>query len=106
MVLPVLVEPTDGGFRAVAGSPLMFSAEGATRDEALDRLRAEIRRKLSEGTLLLSMEIPPPEEDSWVKHAGIFRDDLVFDDWVDAMAEYRRSVDEEDERREQEAARG
>jgi hypothetical protein len=29
----------------------------------------------------------------WLKGAGMFRDDPLFDDWQRAVAEYRRAVD-------------
>jgi hypothetical protein len=96
MVIPVLVEPiAGGGFRAVAGSPLMLSAEGASQDEALDRLRAEIRLKLSAGSSLVPLDVPPAEENPWARVAGMFRDNPLFDAWQEAIAENRRRDDEE-----------
>lgn len=106
MVIPVLIEPiAGGGFRAVAGSLSTLSAEGASQDEALDRLRDEIQLKLSTGASLVPLDIPPVEENPWVKYAGAFRDDPLFDEWVQAMAENRRRDQEEFEREQQEAGR-
>ena len=105
MVIPVLVEPIpDGGFRAVAGSPLMLGAEGSSQDEALSRLRDEIRRAQG-GSSLVPLDVPPAEENPLVKYAGMFRDNPLFDDWVEAMAENRRRDQEEFEREQQEAGR-
>ena len=65
MVIPVLIEPiAGGGFRAVAGSLSTLSAEGASQDEALDRLRDEIQLKLSAGASLVPLDIPPAERAS------------------------------------------
>jgi predicted RNase H-like HicB family nuclease len=37
MQIPILVEPvTNNGYRATCGPPLAVSAEGATRDEAVE----------------------------------------------------------------------
>ncbi len=106
MVIPVLIEPMEGGgFRAVAGSPLMVNAEGPSQDEALSRLRDQIRLKLQAGASLVPLDVPPAEENPWVKMAGIFRDDPLFDEWVEAMAENRRRDQEEFEREQQEAER-
>jgi hypothetical protein len=106
MVIPVLIEPIEGGgFRALAGSPLMVSAEGPSQDEALSRLRDAIRLKLAAGSILVPLDVPPAEENPWVKYAGMFRDDPLFDDWVEAMAENRRRDQEEFEREQQEAER-
>jgi predicted RNase H-like HicB family nuclease len=106
MVIPVLIEPIEGGgFRAMAGSPLMVSAEGRSQDEALSRLRDAIRLKLAAGSILVPLDVPPAEENPSVKYAGMFRDDPLFDEWVEAMAENRRRDQEEFEREQQEAAR-
>jgi hypothetical protein len=106
MVIPVLIEPIEGGgFRAVAGSPLTVSAEGANQDEALSRLRDAIRLKLQGGSILVPLDVPPAEENPWVKYAGMFRNNPLFDDWVAAMAENRRRDDEEFAREQQEAER-
>jgi hypothetical protein len=83
----------------------MLSAEGANQDEALDRLRAEIRRKPQAGASLVPLDVPPAEEPPWVKMVGIFRDDSLFDEWVEAMAENRRRDQEEFEREQREAER-
>ena len=96
MVISVLIEPiTGGGFRAVAGSPLMVSAEGASQAEALDRLRDAIGLKLQAGASLVPLDVPPAEENPWARVAGMFRDNPLFDAWQDAIAENRRRDDEE-----------
>jgi hypothetical protein len=106
MVIPVLIEPIEGGgFRAVAGSPITASAEGPSQEEALSRLREQIRLKLAGGSMLVPLDVPPAEENPWVKYAGMFRDDPLFDDWVEAMAENRRKDQEEFEREQREAER-
>ncbi|MDJ0516809.1 MAG: hypothetical protein QNJ74_11360 [Trichodesmium sp. MO_231.B1] len=33
--------------------------------------------------------------DPWVKYAGMFKDDSLFDDFVENMAAYRDEVDEQ-----------
>ncbi len=106
MVIPVLIEPiAGGGFRAVAGSPLMLSAEGSSQAEAMDRLREEIRRKLQAGASLVPLDVPPAEENPWARVAGMFRDNPLFDAWQEAIAENRRRDQEEFEREQQEAGR-
>jgi len=37
------------------------------------------------------------EGNPWAKTAGIFRDDPLFDEWVEIMRENRRKADEEPE---------
>ena len=48
MNIPILIEPiANNGFRATGGLPFAITVEGATRDEALGRLRAEIDRRMA-----------------------------------------------------------
>ena len=53
MKIPVLIEPVAGnGYRAKSGEPLPLAAEGATRDEAIQKLRDLIDRTLQNGSEL------------------------------------------------------
>jgi hypothetical protein len=98
MKIPILVEPiANDGFRATSGPPFAASAEGATRDEALARLREEIDRRLADGAVVMPLDITTTEENPWLAVGGMFRNDPLFDEWQEAIAEYRRKVDEEED---------
>jgi hypothetical protein len=98
MKIPILVEPIEnGGFRATSGPPFGVSAEGATRDEALARLRQEIDRRLAAGAVVMPLDITTTEEKPAIWGIGMFRDDPLFDEWQAAIEEYRRKVDEEED---------
>jgi hypothetical protein len=59
MQIPILVEPvTTNGYRATCGPPLAVSAEGATRDEAVDKLERLLRDRLSNGVEIVAAEVP------------------------------------------------
>jgi hypothetical protein len=95
MDIPVLIEPVAGnGFRA----RLELTAEGATRDEALQRLR-ELLRQPPNGTKLSAVEISDsPAPHPWMEFAGMHDpNDPVVKDWEEAMADYRRKIDEHPE---------
>jgi hypothetical protein len=96
MELPVLVEMLPGPvFRARTGEPLALTAEGATREEALQKLRDLIHSRLTIGVQLLSLEIKPPDN-PWMPMAGIYdKDDPLIKEWKQAMAENRRLADED-----------
>ena len=97
MKIPILVEPIENaGYRATSGPPLAASAEGATRDEALARLREEINRRMPEAAIVMPLDITTTEENPWLAMAGMFRNNRLFDEWQAAIEEYRRKVDEED----------
>ncbi len=94
MPIPVFVEPLPGpSWRARSGEPLPFTAEGATRDEALQNLRQLIEDRLAGKGGLVSLEIPALEH-SLSQFAGIFKDNAQFEEWQQVIAEYRRQADE------------
>ncbi len=97
MQIPILVEPvTNNGYRATCGPPLTMSAEGATRDEAVDKLELLLRDRLSNGVEIVSAEVPARVvENAWVKYAGMFKDDPMFAEVLEIMKDNRRQ-DEED----------
>jgi len=96
MNIPVLIEPiANNGFRATGGLPFEITVEGATRDEALGRLRAEIDKRMACGAIVVPLEITPTEDHPWVQGAGMFRDNPLFDQWQEAISEYRRQVDQD-----------
>ncbi len=58
MQIPVLIEPiAQNGYRARGMEPFAVSAEGATREEALSKLRAEIESRLAKGGEVVGLEI-------------------------------------------------
>src|SRR5436309_478721 len=93
--IPVLIEPVAGnGYRAKSGEPLPLSAEGATRDEALRKLRELLQQRLHGGAEVAAVEVPgPAAPNPWVEFAGMFKDDPYFDEVVEIMAENRRKMD-------------
>src|SRR5438445_11365251 len=93
MQIPVLVERVKGdGYRARGKDPFAVSAKGATREEALAKLRAKIQTRLKNGTEIVGLEVGP-QPHPLAEFAGMFKDDPLFDDCLKAMAEYRRQVD-------------
>lgn len=89
--MQILVEPTKNGVRAQTGMPWNISVEGETEQETLDAISRIIIERQRDGTKVV--EFTPPlsaEENPWLKVAGIFQDDPTFDDWQEAIQEYRR----------------
>ncbi len=93
MEIAVLIEPVPGkGFGARGGEPFAIEAEGPTKEEALRRLRELIVTRIGEGAELVSLNVPTGEN-PWVSFAGMFKDDPLFDDWQEAIAESRGGSD-------------
>jgi hypothetical protein len=95
MQIPVLVEPVAGhGYRAQGAAPFAVSAEGATREEAIAKVQQMCQARLSSGAELVTVEVGAPPH-PWLPYAGMFKDDLDFQDVVEIMAENRRKMDED-----------
>jgi predicted RNase H-like HicB family nuclease len=95
MQLPVLIEPVAGDrFQAKGGEPFAFTAEGATREEALQNLQRQIEAHLAAGAEIVTLEVPA-QDNPWKQMQGIFEDDPWFEEWQQAIAEYRQQVEED-----------
>ncbi|MGE0827608.1 MAG: hypothetical protein AB7G75_00025 [Candidatus Binatia bacterium] len=95
MHLTILLEPAAGQkYRASCGSPLGIETEGASREEALGKLRALIEQKIRSGVEILTLEVDTVEH-PWKPFAGTLKDDPLFEEWVQAMAQYRASIDDD-----------
>jgi len=93
MNIQVFLQPVNGsGFRAETSSPWNVTAQGATREEALDRVRDQIRAKLADGSEVVSVAVDEPEN-PWLKLAGIHSNDPQYQNDLDAVAEYRQQVE-------------
>ena len=95
MQISVLVEPLKGNrYRAKGAEPFGFSADGATREEAIANVRQLCEARLSEGAEVVSVEVgsgPHP----WLPFAGMFKDDPDFQDVIEIVAENRRKMNED-----------
>ncbi|MBA4064729.1 MAG: hypothetical protein C0501_13645 [Isosphaera sp.] len=93
--IPVLLEPTPGGFRATTGAPLNLSAEAPTADEALAAVRGAYAAKLAAGAKVV------PLDDPWEARLRELTSDMaanpMFDEWVAATKEYRRQREAEED---------
>lgn len=93
MQIPVLIEPIAGnGYRARGGEPLALSAEGATREQALAKLKEQLEARLKNGVALVSLEVSF-EPHPLAKFAGMFKDDPYFEEVLDIIAENRKKMD-------------
>src|SRR5262249_47591621 len=93
MLIPVLLEPIEKGFRARTGEPLALSAEGATEDEAVRNLKALLAARLNGGAKVVAVDVPGAGN-PWMRIAGMFKDDPLFDAFQEDIAEGRRQEDE------------
>lgn len=96
MQIPVLIEPiAQNGYRARGIEPFAISAKGATREEALAKLRAKIEKRLKKGAQIVGLDVGGASPHPWMEFAGMFKDDPWIEDWKRSIDEYRKQVDED-----------
>ena len=98
MTYPILLESKkQGGYTAtVLGWP-DCTAQGATRQEALTRIRQVLIERLTQAEIVpLEIEAPQPEH-PWLEFAGMFKDNPVFDEVLAEIETYRRELDVDDQ---------
>lgn len=94
MTYSAIVENRDSeGFTAtVLGWPGLTTA-GRTREEALKKLRQSFRDRLSKAEVV-PFEVEVPEDDHpWMKFAGMFEDDPLFEQVLADIQAYRNELD-------------
>ncbi|MCX6368843.1 MAG: hypothetical protein NTX57_19345 [Armatimonadetes bacterium] len=94
MNVPVLIEKRSDGRVRVSGlgrGPLGWDAEGESLGEAKENLRLRIQEAF-EGTVSYdTLEINLPTSSSSLDDFyGDLRDDPLYDEWQDAIAQYRQ----------------
>ena len=85
-------QTSDRRFRA---TPLSFPdcvAVADTREQALESVREILRERL-EKVEFVELQVGENEH-PWLKFAGMFKDDPNWDQYLEDIAQYRRSVDE------------
>jgi hypothetical protein len=96
MEIAILLEPVENnGYRAKSGPPFDVSAEGATCEEAVAKVREKMKSKLTDGSMLVGVEMGG-ETNPWLQMAGIFDpNDPLVKEWIEIMAENRRKANED-----------
>jgi len=95
MQISVLIEPVKGnGYRARGAEPFGLSADGATREEALAKLKTQVECRLRDGAEVVTLQVGH-EPNPWMEFAGMFKDDPDFAEVIKIMAENRRKMDQD-----------
>lgn len=87
----VIVEPVNGtGFRASCGAPVSASAEGASREEALERLRAQLEGRFRHGAEVVCLRIG----DRTLPATAVWPDDDLTRTWLQGIADARAAANQ------------
>lgn len=105
MQYQVLVQkPSEQHFVASIVGLSNVVADGKTEEEAITNIKAALTSQLAAAkfvTIEIDSESEKKDEKAetntnpWLKHFGIFADDPTFDEFLEEVAAYRKSVDEE-----------
>lgn len=93
MQVPVLVEKrSDGRFRVfgLGRGPLGWDAEGDSPGEAKESLRQRIEEAFLRDLSYEMLEVSVPSNPSIEEFFGDLKADPLFDEWQEAIEEYRR----------------
>lgn len=97
MVLPVILEPMpDSRVRAHSANPIPVSVIGNDADEALRLWRQSFRETLPAGAKVVMVNPSEAATHPLAEVAGLLKDHPQFDEWQQAIQEYRRQRDTED----------
>ena len=90
----VLLQPQDtGGYQAIAPSLPGCQSEGATEEEALANIRQVIVKTLQR-VKIATVDIPDSvSPDPWAQVIGMYNETSQFEEFQEAIAEYRREID-------------
>lgn len=92
MTLPIQLELTDGQIRASVNGTTNLSVTAPTLNEAVSRLQIAV--VATNGTTApMEGQYPPATisyEDPHARFAADLKDNPLFDDWIEAMQEWRR----------------
>ena len=93
MELSVLIQQVSGnGYRASCGEPLVAVAEGATRDEALAKLKADLEARTAASDEIVRLTIHPK-----ISMEPVWPDDDITQDWLEGIATARAAEDRQPE---------
>jgi hypothetical protein len=93
----VLQQTEDNGYRA---TPVLFPdcvVVGASREEALEKLREALIARTA-GVEIVPLEVGEPEH-PWAKWAGMFKDHPNYEEFLAEIEAYRREVDKAEQKR-------
>jgi len=96
MTVNVLVQPCpEKGYTAIVLGWPDFVVEAQTKEEALEKVRAELAHRLAKGEII-SLDIAPANgEHPWMKFAGMWKDDPMFEEVLEDIKAYRKEIDKE-----------
>lgn len=96
MTLNVFIQPIpETGFLARVLGWSDFVVEGKTKEQALENVKIELAHRLAEGEVVRLDYEPMNGSHPWMKFAGMYKDDPMFDEVLEEIKAYRQELDKE-----------
>ena len=93
MEFAVLIQQVSGnGYRASCGEPLVATAEGATRDEAIAKLRVDLESRTTAADEIIRLTIHPKRV---ISKEPVWPDDDITRDVLEGIAAARAAADQQ-----------
>jgi predicted RNase H-like HicB family nuclease len=94
----VMVEQKEGNYQATLWGLPEIQATGKTKEAVLKSIKAFLTTRLEKVEVISDkIDLPAKSEHPWMKIAGKYKDDPLFDDMVAEIEAYRRELDAERE---------
>lgn len=95
MSYQIFVQPQpQNGYQAIVLGLADCMAEGHTEDEAVGSVKAALRQRLAQGKVITVELENESTENPWLKLAGKYQDDPLWDDFQANMSAYRQELNE------------
>jgi len=92
----VIVErEKEGSYKATVWGLADCEATGDTKETALKSINQLLTARLENAEVVVQEMALPKTENPWIKCAGMYKDNPLFNDMVSEMEAYRREVDAE-----------
>ncbi len=96
MTVNVLVQPSpEKGYTATVLGWTDLVVEAQTKEEALEKVRAELDRRFAAGEIVSLNYEPANGSHPWMKFAGMWKDDPMFEEVMGEIKAYREDIDKE-----------
>ncbi len=95
MEIMAIIEPVSAGYRARCRHPVEAVATGHSPYDAKLALETVLRGLITDPFTILALEAT--HDKPWIATAGSIADDSVTNEWLVAVAEYRRDCDVADQ---------
>ncbi|MFB2937473.1 type II toxin-antitoxin system HicB family antitoxin [Aerosakkonemataceae cyanobacterium BLCC-F154] len=91
----IIEQEKEGNYKATVWGLADCQTTGNTKEAALTNINQLLTARLQNAEIVVQEIALPKSENPWIKFAGMYKDNPLFNDMLSEMEAYRREVDEE-----------